>query len=118
MLDLSRLVTKKDPNAPKAADLNQIAKDGILTLADIPAEGIKFGEKLYTQAMLQEMLRQVYAVVNKDAKDVADADIQVTLADYQKIQRNDWAKIYQIPMIMIGAAFVIFLLFGKRPEDI
>ena len=117
-LDLSRLVTKQDPNAPKAADLNQIAKEGVLTLADIPAEGMQFGETLYTQAMLQEMLRQVYAAVNPEAKDVADADIKVTLADYQKIQCNDWAKIYRIPLFMLGAAFVIFLLFGKRPEDI
>jgi len=117
-LDLSRLVTKQDPNAPKAADLNQIAKEGVLTLADIPAEGMQFGETLYTQAMLQEMLRQVYAAVNPEAKDVADADIKVTLADYQKIQCNDWAKIYRIPLFMLGTAFVIFLLFGKRPEDI
>jgi hypothetical protein len=65
--------------------------------------------------MLQSMLRQVYAAVHPDATDVADADIKVTLAEYQKIQCNDWAKIYKVPMIMIGLGFVIFLLFGKNP---
>jgi len=115
MLDLSRYVTKKDPNAPVPADLNQYAKENVLTLADFPAEGIQFGETLYTQEMLQSMLRQVYAVVNPDAKDVADADIKVTLAEYQKIQCNDWAKIYMVPMVMIGLGFILFLLFGKNP---
>ncbi|MCR5163294.1 MAG: MFS transporter [Thermoguttaceae bacterium] len=115
MLDLSRYVTKQDPNAVPPADLNQYAKENTLTLADFPEEGIQFGETLYTQKMLQSMLRQVYAAVHPDATDVADADIKVTLAEYQKIQCNDWAKIYRIPMIMIGLGFVIFLLFGKNP---
>ncbi len=119
MLDLSRYVTKKDPNAPVPANLNQIANDkNELRLADFPEEGMTFGETLYTQEMLQSMLRQVYAVVHPDAKDVADADICVTLSEYQKIQCNDWKKIYQIPLLMMGAAFVIFLLFGRNPEAI
>ena len=108
-------MSKKSPDAAPAADLNQYAKDNTLTLADFPEEGIQFGDTLYTQEMLQSMLRQVYAVVNPDAKDVADADIKVTLAEYQKIQCTDWAKIYKVPMIMIGLGFVIFLLFGKNP---
>ena len=115
MLNLSQYVTKHDSNAPVKADLNQIAKENTLTMADFPAEGIEFDGTLYTQAMLQSMLRQVYAAIHPDAADVADADIKVTLAEYQKIQSNDWAKIYRVPMIMIGLGFVIFLLFGKNP---
>lgn len=117
-LDLSRYVKKADPNAPKPADLNQIAKDNVLSFSDIPAEGMTFGETLYTQEMLQEMLRQVYAVVHPDAKDVADADIKVTLKEYQKIQCNDWSKIYRLPMIMVAVAFLLFLFLGKNPEAI
>ena len=115
MLNLSQYVTKQDSNAPVKADLNQIAKENTLTMADFPAEGIEFDGTLYTQEMLQSMLRQVYAAIHPDAADVADADIKVTLAEYQKIQSNDWAKIYRVPMIMIGLGFVIFLLFGKNP---
>ncbi|MDO4630519.1 MAG: hypothetical protein Q4C70_15175, partial [Planctomycetia bacterium] len=119
-LDLSRYVTKPDPNAPVAADLNQYAgEDNVLTLAEldaVPAEGLNFGGTVYTADMLKSMLKQVATKVK--GEEVADADVAVTLKDYQKLQCNDWAKIYQIPMIMMGAAFVILLLFGKNPEAI
>ena len=120
-LDLSRYVTKPDPNAPAAPDLNQFAKENVLTLADlaaIPEEGLTFGGVVYSRAMLESMLRQVYAVLHPEAENAADADVKVTLAEYQKIQCSDWGKIYQIPLLMLGAAFVIFLLFGKNPEAI
>ena len=117
-LDLSRYVKKADPNAPIPANLNQIAKENTLTLADIPAEGMTFGGTLYSQEMLQEMLRQVYAAVHPEAKDVPDGEIKVTLAEYQKIQCNDWSKIYRIPMLMVAIAFLIFLFLGKNPEAI
>ncbi|MDO4571348.1 MAG: hypothetical protein Q4D38_13260, partial [Planctomycetia bacterium] len=95
-----------------------VAKDGKITMKDIDAlpEKVTIGGAEYTKEELKKVFRVAYATIKGvKVEEVQDDAVEVSLKDYQRIQTNDWGKIYRLPLVMLAIGFVIFLLFGKNP---
>ncbi|MBR0237901.1 MAG: MFS transporter [Thermoguttaceae bacterium] len=99
-LDLTSIDTNKDGKitAPELADVISADKSNT-----IPKE------------VVTSLLTQVQSKLA--GKDVKAEEINITREQYLQAQTNDWKKIYMVPAIMMAAAFIFFLLFGKNPTE-
>ena len=94
-------------------------KDGVVTYAEIqafPEEGLVYNGHLQTRKTLTEIFKEIHAVSNNlKVEDVKPEDIKVTRTQYLKAQATDWSKMFTLPVIMLVAAFLVFLALGKEP---
>ena len=118
-LDLAQYVqsAEEKADAAKAAqanvDLASIAKDGKITAKELADVVSADQSNKISKDVITSLLTQVQSKLA--GKDVKAEEISITRQEYLQAQTNDWKKIFMVPAIMMAAAFVFFLLFGKNP---
>lgn len=121
MLDLAQYVKSKEDKAKdaeeaaKLLDLSDIAKNGKITYADLEGITSKDQKNKLSKEAVASLLTQVQFKLT--GKEVEAKDLNITREQYLQAQTNDWKKIFMVPAIMMAAAFIFFLLFGKNPTD-
>ena len=120
-LDLSQYVQSAEEKAAAAkaaeanVDLASIAKDGKITAAELADVVSADKSNTIPQDTVTSLLTQVQSKLA--GKDVKAEEISITRQEYLQAQTNDWKKIFMVPAIMMAAAFIFFLLFGKNPTE-
>ena len=120
-LDLAQYVqsAEEKATAAKAAeanvDLASIAKDGKITAAELADVVSADKSNTIAKDTVTSLLTQVQSKLA--GKDVKAEEISITRQEYLQAQTNDWKKIFMVPAIMMAAAFIFFLLFGKNPTE-
>ncbi len=120
-LDLAQYVQSAEEKAAAAkaaqanVDLASIAKDGKITAADLADVVSADKSNTIPKDTVTSLLTQVQSKLA--GKDVKAEEISITRQEYLQAQTNDWKKIFMVPAIMMAAAFIFFLLFGKNPSD-
>ena len=120
-LDLAQYVQSAEEKAAAAkaaeanVDLASIAKDGKITAAELADVVSADKSNTIPQDTVTSLLTQVQSKLA--GKDVKAEEISITRQEYLQAQTNDWKKIFMVPAIMMAAAFIFFLLFGKNPTE-
>lgn len=118
-LDLAQYVQSADEKAAAAkaaeanVDLASIAKDGKITAADLADVVSADKSNTIPKDAVTSLLTQVQSKLA--GKEVKPEEISITRQEYLQAQTNDWKKIFMVPSIMMAAAFIFFLFFGKNP---
>ncbi len=118
-LDLAQYVQSADEKAAAAkaaeanVDLASIAKDGKITAEELADVVSADKSNTIPKDAVTSLLTQVQSKLA--GKEVKPEEISITRQEYLQAQTNDWKKIFMVPTVMMAAAFIFFLFFGKNP---
>ncbi|MDR0338069.1 MAG: hypothetical protein LBI18_13365, partial [Planctomycetaceae bacterium] len=118
-LDLGKTVTdllnknnvQENELASDLGSLLDTNKDNKISTTELQAapEKLTIGAIEYSKTDLEKTFRKI--------ADKAEGDFEVARRDYLAVQAYNWKGILKSPAIFIAVFFVLFLIFGKSPEN-